>query len=450
MTIHVYAGPTIPADRIRQLVPRARIHPPIRHGDLLRLAPIAGDTVVIIDGLWHQVPPVRHKEILDLLANGIRVVGAASMGALRAAELDRYGMIGVGHVYQAYTSGGIDADDEVAVVHTPDGQPLSEALINIRVTLAHAAAAGIITSDEQNHLVELARRLPFQLRSWKALRRQCVTAGLSQLYTRIDAWRTDHPYDIKRHDAEQALTLAATAAAPAGTEIAAWRATPWRTSFVRYWAARFHGPSVEGTTVPFLAILQHQQLYDPHYPGRWRGYVLSWICGLSPSAAHANPDDLERRAVEVAAARGVHTDYLTPGQRNYWLTPHESSHLDRREQLLRILVRSARLDSASTVWPSTLAEAGDLINQALPTASEVAEAFRRNDRLVRYDARHSIDRLDPQRIAAQLASVWGVDPDDQAALCAAARDRGFQDHHGAVEVARGYYLHQRRRTPARI
>ena len=41
------------------------------------------------------------------------------MGALRAAELHPFGMVGIGQVYEWYRDGTIDADDEVAVAHGP-------------------------------------------------------------------------------------------------------------------------------------------------------------------------------------------------------------------------------------------------------------------------------------------------------------------------------------------
>ncbi|MGW6513723.1 TfuA-like protein, partial [Streptomyces niveus] len=109
MTVHVYSGPTVPAVRVREVVPGAVTHPPVRHGDLMRLGAGPGDTVLIIDGLWHQSAPVRHKEILALLADGVAVVGAASMGALRAAELTPYGMVGVGRIFEDFRSGALDA-----------------------------------------------------------------------------------------------------------------------------------------------------------------------------------------------------------------------------------------------------------------------------------------------------------------------------------------------------
>ena len=99
----------------------------VTHGDLLRLGPVRGDVVVIIDGYYHQRASVRHKEILALLADGVAVLGCSSMGALRAAELATYGMVGNGAVYRMYVDGVLDADDEVALAHTsaPDHRGLT-------------------------------------------------------------------------------------------------------------------------------------------------------------------------------------------------------------------------------------------------------------------------------------------------------------------------------------
>jgi len=42
-------------------------------------------------------------------------VGGSGMGVLRASELDSYGMIWVGRIYEWYCDGVIESDDEVAV-----------------------------------------------------------------------------------------------------------------------------------------------------------------------------------------------------------------------------------------------------------------------------------------------------------------------------------------------
>ena len=75
---------------------------------------------MLIDGLFDASPAVRHKELLQLMARGVPVIGAASMGALRAAELAPFGMIGVGRIFTAYAAGALVGDDEVALLHGPE------------------------------------------------------------------------------------------------------------------------------------------------------------------------------------------------------------------------------------------------------------------------------------------------------------------------------------------
>ncbi|MFC5668135.1 TfuA-like protein [Kitasatospora misakiensis] len=436
MSVHVFAGPTVPAARVRELVPGAVCHPPVRHGDLLRLGAGPGDTVVVIDGLWHQSAPVRHKEILLLLAEGVRVVGAASMGALRAAELAPYGMTGAGQIFDQLQAGVLDADDEVAVLHTPDGRPLAEALVNLRTALTRCSAAGLISTAAARTLEDLARALPYTRRSWAALGHSAAQAGAAEPFETVDAWRRTHPYDLKREDAELALALVAADPAPV-TGAGPWVEEPWRTSFVRYWAATFR-PDQETGTVPFLAVLQHQQLYDPHFAGRWRARVLAAVARRPPTRA---TPDLDSAALRVAAAEGVDTAGMSRRQLAFWLTPEEIRDLEPDEALLRLIVRSARLDGAWTAWPSTRAEAGELLDTGLPTAEAVAEAFALNAAVEAADARRSTAHLAPDRIGRHLAARWDLAADaDRAVLDAAARDRAFRDFAGAVEVARAFYL----------
>ncbi|WP_371493421.1 TfuA-like protein [Kitasatospora sp. NBC_00374] len=434
MRVHVFAGPTLPTARVRELVPGAVCHPPVRHGDLLRLDTAPGDTVVVIDGLWHQSAPVRHKEILLLLAEGVRVVGAASMGALRAAELAPYGMTGVGQIFDQLRTGVLDADDEVAVLHTPDGRPLAEALVNLRTAFTRCSAAALISTDDARNLEYLARALPYTRRSWAALGRGARAAGATEAFETVDAWRRTHPYDLKREDAELALALVAAGLAPV-TGAGPWAQEPWRTSFVRYWAATFRP---DAAAVPFLAVLQHQQLYDPRFAARWRARVLAAVARRPPTRA---TPDLESAALRVAAAEGVDTAGMSGRQLAFWLTPEEIRDLVPAESLLRMMVRSARLDGAWSAWPSTRAEAGELLEAGLATTEAVAAAFALNAAVEAADARRSTAHLDPDRIARHLAARWHLAADaDRAVLDAAARDRAFRDFAGAVEVARAFYL----------
>ncbi len=91
MRAAIFVGPTLPP-RLRPTDPLWEWRPPVRQGDVYRVAQTRPDAIGIIDGYFEIVPTVWHKEILWAMAQGIPVYGAASIGALRAAELDVFGM----------------------------------------------------------------------------------------------------------------------------------------------------------------------------------------------------------------------------------------------------------------------------------------------------------------------------------------------------------------------
>lgn len=197
--IAVFAGPSLagwvaapPFERL----------PSAGAGDMLALLAGPPCTVVLVDGVFDSRPAVWHKEILVLLARGFRIIGAASMGALRAAELDSFGMIGCGAVYRAYADGRLTGDDEVAVLHAPaalGGAPLSLAQVNVRATLAKAVRAGVVSAAEARRLRAASAAIHYKDRDWPA-----VAAAVPGFL----AWATANAVDIKAVDARAALALA--------------------------------------------------------------------------------------------------------------------------------------------------------------------------------------------------------------------------------------------------
>ncbi|MCS0634995.1 hypothetical protein NX801_04840 [Streptomyces sp. LP05-1] len=67
---HVFVRPTLPRSEPELCAPGVRVWPPARHGDLFAPAIRSGDVVVLIDGVYHQAPALRHKEILAALDRG--------------------------------------------------------------------------------------------------------------------------------------------------------------------------------------------------------------------------------------------------------------------------------------------------------------------------------------------------------------------------------------------
>jgi len=196
----VYLGPSLPQSEARKLLD-ADYRPPVKRGDLLSL-PSGTSVVGIIDGVFMSESAVGHREILSLLQSGIKVVGGSSMGALRAAELSDFGMIGVGKVYEMYASGAVDGDDEVALVFNPETlEPMSEPLVNIRLNVSEAAAEEVISEAEANELVEEMRRTYFPQRSYPLLLEIARAMLGRERARRLKKFVENDAKDLKKSDA---------------------------------------------------------------------------------------------------------------------------------------------------------------------------------------------------------------------------------------------------------
>jgi hypothetical protein len=178
--------------------------PPVAQGDVYRVAQRRPQAIGIIDGYFEGVLSVWHKEILWAMAEGIHVFGSASMGALRAAELHAFGMIGVGRIFEAYRDGELEDDDEVAVIHGPPETgyvALSEAMVNIRRTLFEAEHAGVIAAPSRDALGRLAKDLFYHDRTFERLLEVAHELLPAAEVEALGAWLPQGCVDQKRADA---------------------------------------------------------------------------------------------------------------------------------------------------------------------------------------------------------------------------------------------------------
>ncbi len=170
--IIVYAGLSIPFDEAKEILDSTDdveviYKRPIKRGDLSQALKENPDIIAIIDGVFHQNSAVGHKEILSVLKKDIKVFGASSMGALRASELDTLGMTGIGYVYNQYASGEVDSDDDVAVMLDSETlEPLSEPLINMKYVFENAADENVLTLDEKEELLAIAKKTYYPKRNY--------------------------------------------------------------------------------------------------------------------------------------------------------------------------------------------------------------------------------------------------------------------------------------------
>jgi hypothetical protein len=152
------------------------------------------------------------------MARGVHVYGSASIGALRAAELHSFGMIGVGRIFAAYRDGVLFDDDEVAVSHGPEElgyRAVTEAMVNIRATLDHAVARRVLDRRLACALTEIGKTLFYKERSWDAVLQLAAKRNLlPMLPDHFAAWLRDERVDQKRADAlEMIATIRAHLAA---------------------------------------------------------------------------------------------------------------------------------------------------------------------------------------------------------------------------------------------
>jgi TfuA protein len=207
--IIVFLGPSLDRCSAEKIL-SAEYRPPAKRGDLLRAVEDGAAIIGLIDGVFHQESAVAHREILTAMKKGVRVIGASSMGALRAAEMDTLGMTGIGEVYRMYKSGELESDDEVALVFDPvSGYSLSEPLINIRFTLRRAQDEGILDAPSHDALLSAARSVFYPRRTYPLIASSAGGALDIATKERFLAWVQDHACDRKRQDAIEALVYIA-------------------------------------------------------------------------------------------------------------------------------------------------------------------------------------------------------------------------------------------------
>ncbi|MEO0441017.1 MAG: TfuA-like protein [Pseudomonadota bacterium] len=207
MTDHIFVGPSLAGSQ-RPALTCAQWHPPAQGGDLLALDLGAHDRVCLIDGVFEAAPAVRHKEILLLLSEGVPVFGASSMGALRAAELQQFGMKGTGRIHAAFASGAFTRDDWVALRHAPvelGCQPLTVAVVDLIFGLQHAVRQRILSAKQGSSLLRAGAGLFYQDRDWPAIEKASSLNDTELQHFR--KWRVKCWYSQKTRDALDCLEL---------------------------------------------------------------------------------------------------------------------------------------------------------------------------------------------------------------------------------------------------
>ncbi len=273
----VFLGPSLAVARARSLL-HADYRPPARKGDIYRVLTSGVTTIVLIDGVFHGAPSIWQREILAALDEGIEVLGASSMGALRAAELHSLGMVGHGAIFEWYRDGFITGDDEVALQHADEElgyRALSEPLVNIRATLQQAEREGVLARSEADALIDVAKRTYYPQRSYRAL---LASPGVqrwpAERVRALEDYVRRAPVDLKASDAASVL-----AHCGRRTRLAAPRPRPavdlWADEFARpRLHARVLGDAGRMITWPELADAAPR---SPSWPAACRRVLVRWF-----------------------------------------------------------------------------------------------------------------------------------------------------------------------------
>ncbi|MBT2188035.1 TfuA-like protein [Sphingobium nicotianae] len=335
----IFLGPSAPADMFTTIAD-VELRPPVGQGDVFRAVHDGAERIAIVDGYFDSTPAVLHKEIVWAMNQGVSVLGAASMGALRAAELHAFGMIGLGWIYEAFASGRLEDDDEVAIIHAPARLgffAVSEAMVNIRRTMERAVVESRLSTDEAETFVSLAKGSYYADREWPRLLKEARTLLPATTIDRLEAWLPEGRVDIKREDALQLahfLSSSTTTIADAAPSYEHTRLV----EAVRQGAVRKRASVEEREeTRKSIAFWRERRVSGPAHE------LLALVDVLLAELARLGGTDLDDAAVVEAAnawrhAAGLHGKDGTEA----WLAEHGL----RLEHLLRVLERDARLIQA--------------------------------------------------------------------------------------------------------
>jgi hypothetical protein len=222
----LFSGPTLHGlvrDGRIETAPDLVCRPPARQGDIFAAVEDGATVIGLVDGRFDDVAAPWHKEILHALSLGCTVLGAGSLGALRAAECAAFGMIGIGRVYESYASGARFDDSDVAQVHGPDEMehlPLSEPRVNVEATLDALRDAGALDAATHARLTAAARRIHFADLSMGAVAEAASDdpAEVRRIAELLVAARVDQ----KRRDALELVAAMADLPARRGATPADW------------------------------------------------------------------------------------------------------------------------------------------------------------------------------------------------------------------------------------
>jgi hypothetical protein len=325
--IIIFLGPSLPLHEAQAILD-ARYFPPARQGDIVSMAVQFKPKVIgLIDGYFMQTLSVWHKEILYALDQGVIILGASSMGALRAAETAPYGMIGVGEIFKLYESGEVEDDDEVVLIHGPQEEgypPFSIPLINLRITLKMLAGQKKLSQEVCTAFFEIARALYYPERTFERISENALKKGLSkELVSHAMQCIEENYIDQKKEDAKLLLERIKTLIPTKKVKVNDPARTPL---FDIYYQSdrRLYSPETDQSITP-AKIAHYTALHHPDF-SQMQFHALNQA--LVSLLARILEIEVSAEEIEKEAERFVFRCKLRSNEREEWL---RCNHLTEEE-----------------------------------------------------------------------------------------------------------------------
>ncbi|MET8506864.1 TfuA domain-containing protein [Streptomyces sp. NPDC004787] len=443
-TTYAFVGPSVPPEKMGRFV-GIRMLPPIAGGDLLRLDCQPGDRVLIIDGFFGTRPAVKHKEILYILDRGISVYGASSMGALRAAELSDFGMIGHGRIFRDLCSGELDGDDEVSLLHGLEGegfQPYTAALVNWRYALADSHDRILLPEEELQAFLSIAKETCFTERTLDNILHLAAMEGVSGRSLKLIQAILSASVDYKQIDAIGLLDFLSQGDSRHDSNSIAASEKVNQTVYLRTWKADTADTRSACSVSPSM-LYEYMRLFSRDFlkvhqeVGAKHLTEFGEFGNLRMMAGHKESDS--EVVLEYLRRIGLITSCEEPREEfDAWCTAIERSSLPSSERIARGAVRALFPQQA-------LKEENPFVEFLLrkPQLCKVVQDRVTKSSLFNEEIRSNRPDFTPAKLKSDRVSRWYKQLLGAGCLEDEALVRGFSSEADLVRSLKPYYLYHK-------
>ncbi len=334
MKLLVFAGPTISSQEIGRHLDAIVLPPPAQGDVLSALERYRPQAMGIIDTAFPRSAWV--SEIHYALRSGVAVYGAGGQGALRAVELQAYGMQGCGAVFADFASG--KRSDAAAVLRDfveQDGGfvTASESLVDVTAALQAAHCQGVLSATTFDRTLQQAGRLHWRERTWDRILLPVLFADAAA-HTAMQQWLADNPLNLQQQDA---IAMLQAMAAHRG-QLATRRYVPAeRSGMVNALYQRERTATREAGSVPFFSVAHHGAVNHPrplevNFNGMNRELVVLFAERMALAPAEA---DIEYEWAVFKAERSLADHEIAQWRVDNDMTTEDLDALIRKNALCR-------------------------------------------------------------------------------------------------------------------